>query len=45
MTPGGKPKLCPKCQRINPGGRKTCLACGTSLKKAPLIKMKGGGEH
>jgi len=35
------PKLCPKCGRINPGERKTCLTCGASLEDAPTISFVG----
>ena len=35
----GKPKVCFKCQRINPPEWETCLTYGVPLVNAPEVKL------
>ena len=35
----GKPKVCSKCQRINPPEKETCLTCGNPLVNSPEVEL------
>ena len=35
----GKPKVCLRCQRINPPEQETCLTCGALLIDAPNVEL------
>ena len=35
----GKPKVCLRCQRINPPEQETCLTCGVLLIDAPNVEL------